>query len=156
MGREERRKNKRYNTEVKLYFDLAYNLKTKVKFQVVSPPDSTKSSKQYSAVSKNISIEGLGFVSHKQLKTGDFLHIEVYLPTSNDPIHMEGEVRWSKSDEQESDSSEFETGVQVMTVNGESVKETLHRDKTYNVDWSIVLESIFDNYKILMAGKFKS
>ena len=118
----------------------------------------------YQAVSRNISAEGLSFVSQKNVKPGDYLRMELFLPSAKDPIHMKGEVKWSKnipaSYEQYGlkgnvDKPVFQVGIHLISVNNQSVHDSLHFDKKYEVNWSIVLDSVFSNYKMLMGEKFK-
>lgn len=162
--KDERRKAERYRTEVEIYFDFAYDIETKVKFELIDRQKEKALSRKYSAVSRNVSIEGLCFVSRKKVEQGDLLHLEVYLPAASEPIHMKGEVKWCRpvppspdaSPEDKKIQCSFETGVKLMLVNGEPVHKSIHHDQAYGVDWSIVLESVFGSYRMLMEGKFKS
>ena len=81
-----KRKYKRYNTEAKIYFDFAYDLETKVKFEFVDGKKRLK--KQYLAVSRNFSAEGLCFVSHMDVEIKDRLYMELYLHNEVEPIPM--------------------------------------------------------------------
>ena len=40
--KKNKRKYKRYNTEAKVYFDFAYDLETKVKFELVNEEKNSK------------------------------------------------------------------------------------------------------------------
>ena len=71
----EKRRFRRYNTEVKIYFDFAYDLETKVKFELIDEKERVMKNK-YSAVSQNISAEGICFVSHKNVRKDDQLFLE--------------------------------------------------------------------------------
>lgn len=160
---DDKRQYKRYDKEINIYFDFVYDIEAKVKFEIVNQEDQRLVPKKYSAISRNISVAGLSFVSHKNLQKGDLLHLEIYLPGARNPIPMKGEVKWSHQaalSEQPlrpiTDKILFETGVKVLLVNGESVFESIHHDQAYDVDWSIVLASVFDNYKLLIAGKYRS
>jgi hypothetical protein len=77
---------------------------------------------------------------------------------------MKGQVAWCKpvvpsyEDRLQEDiegKRTFEVGVRLLKVNGVSVAESIHHDAVYDVDWSIVLESIFGNFRMLMEGKYK-
>lgn len=141
----ERRKYYRYDTEMKLYFRVSYDVRTKVAFQVLG--DDEDKSKRYFGISKNISVEGIYFVSKKELKKGDRLLLEIYAPKSKTPSFMEGEVRWShKIPEDQKYSDMFHTGVKLITANGKSVADSIYHDKKYEVDWSIVLEAVFGSF----------
>ena len=143
----DQRQHPRYETKVKVYFEIDYDLETSVKFQMVNPQEGTLS-RQYTGVSKNVSVEGLCFTSKIKLNKGEKLKVEVYLPTSKEPIRMEGEVRWSKplSPDKES-NKEFDTGVRVISVEGKPVVDTIHFDANYQVYWSDLLESILGKFK---------
>ena len=161
--KKNKRKYKRYNTEAKIYFDFAYDLETKVKFELVDDKKSSKSKKKYLAVSRNISAEGLCFVSHKDVNLEDQLYLEVFLPSAVEPIHMTGKVKWcdpvSESSTYVLDDKEnkpmHHIGVILSLVEGDSVYESIHFDKEYGVNWSVVLESVFGSYKMLMGEKYK-
>jgi len=152
---DERRKFERYDTEVKIYFDVKYDLKTKVKFQFIDKIKHKIMSRKYSALSKNVSAEGLCFISGQQLKKDDTLHIEVYLPGQRDPIHMEGTVEWSKSASYLKVKDRFETGVRLKKVNGKDVTSSVYRDEEHHLVWSVVLESILGSFKIFAQKRQK-
>ena len=143
----EKRQHPRYETKVKVYFEIDYDLETNVKFQMIGP-DEGVSSRQYSGVSKNVSVEGMCFSSDIKLNKGEKLKVEVYLPASKEPIHMEGEVRWSKSNSSDKGSKKaFDTGLRLVSVEGKRVVDTIHYDEKYQVYWSEVLESILGKFK---------
>ena len=49
----------------------------------------------------------------------------------------------------------YHIGVILALVNGKPVNESVHFDKEYGVDWSVVLESVFGSYKMLMGERYK-
>ena len=152
----EKRKYERYDTELKLYFDRSFEVETKVKYQLLDKQNDKPLSRKYAALSKNVSAEGLSFLASQQLNPGDYLHLEVYLPTATKPVHMEGEVRWSNpvaADKREGPM--FQTGVLLTKVNGEAVDPTIHFDKKYQVSWSNVLESVLGHFKDLAKKNIK-
>ncbi len=160
----ERRKHKRYNTEAEIYFDFIYDLQTKVEFELIDQKDEKALSKKYSAVSRNVSVGGIAFRSSHKVKQEDLLHMEVYLPGTEEPINMKGKVEWCKPVrpsyedrllEDVEGRRVFEVGVRLLLVNDQSVEESIHHDQIYDVDWSIVLEHVFGNYRLLMEGKHK-
>ena len=93
MTKKENRKYSRYDTEVKIYFHVAYDIKTKVRFRLIDKAHHP-ASPQYAAISKNVSAEGICFTSQKKLQKGDLLFLEVFIPDGRDAIPMHGEVRW--------------------------------------------------------------
>lgn len=149
---EEKRWYERYDTALKIYFDFAYDIKTKVKFQLIDRKKAKTLSPKYSALSKNVSAEGLCFASRKKLRKGDYLNLEVYLPSAVTPVRMQGEVRWSTA-AAATDPGAYQTGVLLKTVNDESVPATIHYDKEYRLHWSVVLESVLGSFKNLIKGK---
>ena len=151
-GYQEKRGAERFPTEVQVYYKFEYDIKTKVKYQNLEKGQPHASEKRL-AFSKNVSVAGICFSADQQLECGDKLSIEVYLPGSDDPIPMEGLVKWSNHSEGDTDGY-FSTGVQLLTIRGVSVQDTIHYDETYRVEWSKVLEEILGSYRI-MAQKRK-
>lgn len=158
-----KRKYKRYNTEAKIYFDFSYDLETKVEFELIEDKKKEKSRKKHLAVSRNISAEGLCFVSHKFVKEEDLLYMEVYLPNVVEPIHMNGKVKWCDAVsgssmhvlDDKKNKQMYHIGVILSFVEGDSVSDSIHFDEEYGVNWSVVLESIFGSYKMLMSERHK-
>ena len=152
----EKRQYERYDTELRVYFDRGFEVETKVKYQILDKQKEKPISRKYAALSKNVSAEGLSFVSSQQLEKGDYLHLEVYLPTAIRPVRMEGEVRWSNPVAKEKHQGPlFQTGVLLKKVNGETVDQTVHFDKEYHVNWSNVLESVLGSFKDLAKKNIK-
>ena len=149
-----KRKHDRYDTELKVYFDCVYELKTLVKFQVKDPDAKTPLLRKYSALSKNISAEGICFSTGKKLNPGDLLKLEIYLPQEANPICMDGEVRWctnipSLAGESE---SKFDVGIRLLTVADQSVENSVYFDEPNQITWSVVLESVLGGFK---TARFK-
>lgn len=143
----EQRRYERYETQVKVYYFVTYDVETKVLFQVLDK-GRRKTAPQYTAISKNVSAEGMCFSSGKQLHKGDRLFLEVLLPGSKTFIPMEGEVRWCQKTGPKL-LPKFDVGVKLLNVDGQSVERSIYHDKEYQVIWSIVLESILGNFRIL-------
>ena len=150
-----RRKSSRYDTEVKIYFDIPYDIETKVKYQIDETSPSSKKNKKYSAVSKNVSTEGLCFMSGQKLETDTLLSLEVYVPSAKEPVRMKGEVRWSalNKDASSEKGDQYATGVKLMTVEGQSVFDSIFFDEDYKVEWSVVLESVVGKFRVLAQKK---
>jgi len=147
--KKERRKYLRYDTEVKVAFVVKYDLRTRVKFRKL--PASRNSGQEYCGFSRNISVEGICFVAGKKLRRGDFLQLSVYPPKMKNPVLMEGRVLWSKRLLAMSGRPDvFYTGLNVLTVGGQPVKETIHYDQEYKIFWSAVLESVFGSFAVMM------
>ncbi|MFH1777946.1 MAG: PilZ domain-containing protein [Candidatus Omnitrophota bacterium] len=151
---EEKRKYTRYGTEVKVYFHVDYELKTKIKFQVIDKCEYKYSQKKYLAISRDISAEGIGFISNKKLESGDFVYLELYLPEQKKPICMIGEVRWSEQTVAGKKSRDkFTTGVRLISVSGKLVSESIYFDEKNHLYWSIVLESVFGTLREIINKK---
>jgi hypothetical protein len=146
--RKERRRYERYDTQARIYFRLHYDLKTKVEFQLINKKSERFLSKRYPGISRNVSVEGLRFASHKKLRKGNDIYLEVYLPKRKEPVCMLGEVRWSsKLSPRPKDAYEFDTGVKLINVMGQPVSKSVHFDKEYRLFWSIVLDYIFGSFQ---------
>ena len=146
MGNIERRRYERYNTEAKIYFQVAYSLETLVKFQVVDK-DKNLLSEKYSALSRDLSADGVCFISGRKLEKGDGLLLELYLPKQATPISMTGEVHWSEPVPDKKDPLEFATGVKLISVDGKPVAESIFFDEEHKMVWSTALESVFGNFR---------
>ena len=145
---DERRGFERFDTEVKVYFHVHYNIKTIVKFRVVKK--ETAKVKKHLAFSRNVSIEGMSFISGMELSIGDALSLELYLPSQKEPILMKGEVRWCRPLAGVSaPKKRFETGIKLLEVNGVTVAASIHYDRENRVYWSAVLESVFGSFRKL-------
>jgi hypothetical protein len=143
----ERRKYPRYDTEMKVYIQLKYDVKTRVKFRVMTAGRKVEVAHKYSGLSKNVSAEGICFAAKKKLKKGDLLFIEVYEPKVKGPVVMEGVVRWSRKLPLIAGKKDmYSTGVLLISVNGRSIADSIHFDRKYNVIWSAVLEALFGNF----------
>ncbi len=147
---QERRKSQRYDTALKVYYQVTYDVSTKVKFQFI---DSVKpaASRKYSGVSRNVSVDGLCFEARKKLNKHDRILLEVYAPNTKTPVHMQAEVRWAHSISRLSSARvATRAGVEIVSVEGKSVARSLHFDKKYRVAWSLVLDSLFSNFKTMV------
>jgi hypothetical protein len=145
----ERRRYPRYDTEMEVYFEINYDTKIRVEFEVLGERDNKLGdvAPKYFGLCKNISAEGLLIVSKKQLAKDDNLIIYVYEPMVTKPVVMEGCVRWcNKSPEIDKSGEMFHAGVQIKSVNSVSVPDSIYLDKKYKVMWSVLLESVFGNF----------
>ncbi len=152
----DRRKYERYDTKVEIYFRVAYDVTTKVKFRI-KDDRGRFSARKYPAVSRNVSAEGLSFISSKELSKKDRLYVEIYLPESEGPLVMEGEVRWCVPlSGRGRDKKMYEAGVKISSVQGQSVANSIYYDNTHQIIWSILLESVLGNFRIIsekLAGQ---
>ncbi|OGX09090.1 MAG: hypothetical protein A2Z88_08245 [Omnitrophica WOR_2 bacterium GWA2_47_8] len=148
MKSPDKRKYDRYDTEVKVYFYVNYEVKTKVDYQVLDKKQKKLEHEKHHATTRDVSAQGMCFLSNEKLNKGDWLYLEVYVPKSKKPIPMEGEVRWSENmKEDKKEKSKFYTGVQLKAVNGIPVDASIYFDESYRIVWSAVLESILGNFR---------
>jgi hypothetical protein len=154
MQDNERRQHPRYDTNINIQFKVAFDITTKIDYQIIQPSRGELLPEKYSGISKNISVEGIGFQTDRKLKKGDILILDVYAPNVNEPIRMEGAVRWCQPMSREGDKPEhYETGVKISRVQGEPVDKTIYWDKLHNILWSNVLESVFSSFKESMIKR---
>ncbi len=144
----EKRKYPRFHTDLDIRFQVEYDLDTKIEFQKIDTDSKEALSDKRSAISKNVSVEGLCFRSHSKLKEGDKLRIDVYIPKVVEPVQMIGDVRWSQDVYPQGPQKEYLTGVKVNLVNGKNVSETIFIDKSHHIAWSDVLELTVGEYRI--------
>jgi hypothetical protein len=142
----EGRRHDRYDTEAKIHFIVPYDLTTKVNFQHKKPQADAALNKRFSGITRNISAGGICFISDYKPERGDYLLIDLYLPSEPKPIVMEGEVKWSKATD---DGLNFNTGVQLAKVSGKPVEESIYFDQDHQVIWSVVLDQVLGNFAIL-------
>lgn len=158
----ERRKHHRYDTEAQVYFRINYDLVTKVKFQLFDKLKKIFIHRKYMGLTRNVSCSGLGFVCDRKLNIGDLLKLEVFLPGVPAPVLMDGEVRWCRENSARSNATSrigighYEVGIKLNKVNDQTVAETIYFDNTYQVEWSIALESLLGNYRIFAQKNQKS
>lgn len=136
----------RYEADAKIHFIVPYDLTTKVNFQHQPPLPGPDANKRFSGITQNISAGGICFLSDYKPQRGDYLLIELYLPNEAKPIVMEGEVKWSRANE---DGLRFLTGVQLVKVSSKPVEESIYFDQDHQVIWSVVLDQVLGNFAIL-------
>lgn len=149
----DRRQSGRFDTKVGVEFYVTFDIQTKIDFRVKKDAINQKVSKPYQATGKNVSVEGLCFISGKLLAPGDYLILDVFIPSAQSPIPMEGEVKWSQLCRSEAGDRQYETGVKLLTVRDEDVERSVFFDKVHNIVWSNVLEAIFGSFKTLVIKK---
>jgi hypothetical protein len=146
--KKERRKYERYDMKAKVHFRIYYELTTKVKFCLFGEHKGKVRAKEFTGITRNISVEGLCFYSPKKLKKNDTIFIKIYLPESRKPIPMIGQVQWSKKTPAHAKGKfKFNTGVKLLSVRGHSVVRSIHIDRKYKESWSIVLDSVLGGFR---------
>ena len=102
------------------------------------------------ALIKNVSAEGLCFIFEEKMDQDTLLNIELVLPGDKDAICMIGEVRWCQDIlGGKNGKPKYDIGVRLLSVNDKPVEESIYFDEAYHLEWSVVLDSIFGNYRIL-------
>ncbi len=145
----EKRQADRYIKVLDLnFFDFPYDAETKLSYKV-----EEEDGEKYAGKSKNIGASGLCLTSDHKLKKGQHLHLEIFLPQSRQPIHMDGEVCWCSPSVDL--KAMFDAGIKLKAVEGESVQESVHMDKAHHILWSNVLESVFGTFRKLVQEKHK-
>ncbi|OGX05968.1 MAG: hypothetical protein A2Z88_02750 [Omnitrophica WOR_2 bacterium GWA2_47_8] len=150
--RKERRQYPRYGAKDQIAFSLLFDVQTKIKYQILTGGGETILSKKYPGISKDISAEGMCFLSSNHLNNGDIIRVEVYKQESSRPIYMDGEVRWCKPVVVKSkDTDKFEIGIKIFNVNKKPV--TTQQRGDVRVVWSEVLEAIIGDPQKVVTGK---
>ncbi len=143
---DERRQHERYDTDLKISFFVNFDLETKIEFRLENL--DKQASQIYTAYGHNINVEGLGFSSDIELKKGELLKMDVYLPSIKTPIPMEGRVMWCTLTDSKKDLiGKYLTGVRILKVNTEDVEKTIVQDPMHRISWSILLETVFGGFK---------
>ena len=95
------------------------NVAAKINFRVTKKESKERTAvsiKSTSAMSKNVSVEGVCFKSKKQLLPGNEIELQISFPSDPEPLLLKGEVRWSCSIQVEGEAETiFETGVKLYT-----------------------------------------
>ncbi|MCK5581236.1 MAG: PilZ domain-containing protein [Candidatus Omnitrophica bacterium] len=154
-SKPEQRKHARYDTEIEVKFFVSFDLDTRIDFRIQEEKKEGDMTHQYHAIGKNVSAEGLSFHCGRNLKKGDILLLDVFVPSDKDPVRMIGQVRWSSLCKSEKIASvqRYETGVKLLAVNGEDVEKTVFLDEINKIMWSNVLESVFGRFKHSMFAR---
>jgi hypothetical protein len=143
----DQRKYLRYEAERPVSFDFAYDFESVVAVEPVACAGAPAG--KYRAMTKNVSLEGLCLSTDRDLKPGDLLNLEVFIPGDRIPVRLLGEVRWAcPAGSVTLLKNCFDAGVVLRTVEGKGVRDTIRFDQEYHVYWSDVLESILGRFRI--------
>lgn len=147
MKTNDQRVYHRHNLKDKALVNFIYDFHAKVDVRSAETSITPKILKCH-GVCKNISTEGLCFVSEKRLKRGEKLDLEFYISDSNSPIHMQGNVRWSrKASRSQPAHSQYDTGLKLTMIEGKTVRDSIYFDEEYKLYWSDVLDLISGEWK---------
>lgn len=64
---------------------------------------------------KDLSCDGLRFISEQDIREGAMLDINLTIPGANNPVHIKGKTIWSKKVASE-DTAPFEVGVEFVQI----------------------------------------
>jgi hypothetical protein len=138
----EKREYKRHQLEKEIPLNFEYTIDAELDF--IPQVGQENSAIKYHAVAKNLSVEGVCIQADRELTLGEHLKLEFYVRGSDIPVHMQGQVCWSK---EACDERGFDSGLILKTIEGRTVHETVHYDEVYKVYWSDVLEIITEIQK---------
>ncbi len=145
---DDRRKYSRFEMGAKIYFQVIYPFETRIEYKILENKQNPSSQEKHSALSKNISVEGLCFTSRHKLEAGNKILLDVYLPDQSEPLQMVGEARWSKMNSAGiKQGTTFDTGIKLLSVKEQSVTESVYFDQENRIIWSVVLESVFGGFR---------
>ncbi len=143
---ENRRKYSRYETDARVEFRIPYDFAAEVDFKITEEVIEGRD-RVYVGHSRDISVRGLSFHSSKHLEPGDLLWMDLHLPKSKEVVFMRGEVCWCRPVEAPLEGKPlYQAGVQIATVDGLDVEQTVYFDKTYGVVWSELLERVLGGF----------
>ncbi len=74
-----------------------------------------KPSAEAQALAKNMSIEGICFISDKKLSPGKAAEVEIYLPGERKPLHIHGDIVWTRK-VKKGGKAAFESGIKLATI----------------------------------------
>lgn len=71
----------------------------------------------FSAIGKNIGVEGMLLTSEKKLRPGKILALDILFPGETVPIKIKGQIRWCASLKENKDQpGPFDTGIQFIDI----------------------------------------
>jgi len=149
-----KRNNLRYDVQRRVKYNFFYDFNAKVKGLPVVESRPKQRTSKFLAQSKNISLDGVCFNSKQSFQSGDKLQLEIYIPGGGAPVQMSGEVKWSKATVSDQVKPKvFDTGIKLLTIDGELVEKTIYFDKKYGVYWSNTLEAVLGKYRLIQQKK---
>ena len=94
---------------------------------------------------KDISCEGLRFISNDEIKEGAILEFSLDVPNANNPVHINGNVVWVKRLSTE-DGAPFEVGVEFAKI----------EEDNKNTFLKYLCDLIYNQAKKMESGQTKS
>jgi len=100
--------------ERRKYIRLAIG--TKVNFRVLKEKKKEGAPKEnVSALSRNMSVEGICFRADRDVASGAEVELEIFLPSEPEPLLLRGEIKWSQPVLTKEGKKMFDIGVQLST-----------------------------------------
>jgi c-di-GMP-binding flagellar brake protein YcgR len=100
--------------ERRKYFRL--DVSAKVVFKVKDKKTLNLPREAYESFSKNISIEGVCFISPTAPKLHKAIELKIYLPGEKRAINLVGKTKWCRVVKKEDGEKVFEVGVELSTI----------------------------------------
>ncbi len=82
-----------------------------VKYVIEDDPDQVRRR----VATKDLSCDGLRFISERRLNEGAFLDLNLTIPGANNPVHAKGKTIWARKTSTE-DAAPFEVGVELVQI----------------------------------------
>ncbi len=109
-----------------------------LKYIVEDDPSQTR----IRAATKDLSCDGLRFISEHKIDKGSMLDINLAIPSANNPVHIKGKVIWSKKIS-EDDAAPFEVGVESVRI----------EEDNKNTFLKYLCDLIYNETKIMEHGR---
>ena len=93
-------------------------------------------------ITKDLSCEGLRFVSEDDIKEGSRLEMNLEIPEASNPVHINGKVAWTKRLSTE-DKSPFEVGIEFTEI----------EEDNKNTFLKYICDLIYNQTKMMGRGK---
>jgi len=152
MKKKDHRTYRRHRLKKDISLDFAYDVDVDVdissKGNLGKPPDF-----KFKGLCKNISVEGMCLISDEKLKRGEKIDLDCHFSGGKKPVHLQGNVRWSKEVIDKLHNRYFETGIRLTTIEGRFVHRSVRFDKKFNIYWSDALELFTKQLKKVIEDK---
>ena len=91
---------------------------------------------------KDLSCDGLRFISDEGLEEGSILELNLSIPSANNPVHINGKVVWVRKLSLE-DGSPFEVGIEFLQI----------EEDNKNTFLKYLCDLIYNQTKIMESGR---
>lgn len=87
----------------------------KVNFRIKEQKKERAHPEKVSAISRNMSVEGICVRTDRRVASGTELELEVFLPSESEPLLLRGQAKWSQPVQTKEGKEMFDIGVQLFT-----------------------------------------